>query len=84
MTKRNVCKGLSYLLTDYKVGDKVIIDIDPSEHSTTPHRRFQGKIGVVTEVGRRILKMTVMIGDKKKILQTKLNHIRPFNPGKSM
>jgi len=46
------------LLTDYKVGDKVIVDIDPAEHSTTPHRRFQGKIGVVTEVGRRILKVT--------------------------
>ncbi len=84
MTKRNVCRGLSYLLTDYKVGDKVIIDIDPTEHSTTPHRRFQGKIGIVMEVGRRILKVAVMIGDKQKILQTRLNHIRPFSEGKSM
>ena len=83
LTKHNVCKGLSYLLTEYKIGDKVIIDIDPSEHSTTPHRRFQGKVGVVLEVGRRILKVAVMIGDKKKILQTRLNHIKQFNGGKS-
>ena len=81
LTKHNVSKGLSYLLTEYKVGDKVIIDIDPTEHSTTPHRRFQGKVGVVMEVGRRILKVVVMIGDKKKILQTRLNHIKQFNGG---
>ena len=84
LTKHNVCKGFSYLLTEYKVGDKVIIDIDPTEHSTTPHRRFQGKVGVVMEVGRRILKVAVMIGDKKKILQTRLNHIKQFNGGKSV
>ena len=84
MTKRNVCRGLSYLLRNYEVGDKVIIDIDPTEHSTTPHRRFQGKIGIVMEVGRRILKVAVMIGDKQKILQTRLNHIRLFSEGKSM
>jgi large subunit ribosomal protein L21e len=79
LTKHNISKGLSYLLTEYKVGDKVIIDIDPAEHSTTPHRRFQGKVGVVLEVGRRILKVAVMIGNKKKILQTRLNHIKQFN-----
>ena len=84
LTKHNVSKGLSYLLTEYKVGDKVMIDIDPAEHSTTPHRRFQGKVGVVLEVGRRILKVAVMIGDKKKILQTRLNHIKQFNGGMSV
>ena len=79
MTKDNVVRGLSYLLIDYKVGDKVIVDIDPTEHNTTPHRRFQGKIGIVKEVGRRSLKIVVQISDKKqKILQTKLNHIKLF------
>ncbi|MFL6431603.1 MAG: 50S ribosomal protein L21 [Nitrososphaeraceae archaeon] len=79
MTKDNVVRGLSYLLIDYKVGDKVIVDIDPREHNTTPHRRFQGKIGIVKEVGRRSLKIVVQISDKKqKILQTKLNHIKLF------
>jgi large subunit ribosomal protein L21e len=79
MTKDNIVSGLSYLLIDYKVGDKVIIDIDPREHNTTPHRRFQGKIGVVKEVGKRSLKIVVQISEKKqKILQTRLNHIRLF------
>jgi large subunit ribosomal protein L21e len=79
MTKDNVLKGLSYLLTDYKVGDKVIVDIDSREHNSTPHRRFQGKIGVVSEVRKRSLKITVMFGKKQKILQTRLNHTKLFN-----
>jgi large subunit ribosomal protein L21e len=76
LTKRKVVRGVSYLLYDYKVGDKVVVHIDPREHNTTPHRRFHGKIGVIEEVGRRTIKVSVMIGDKKKILQTRFNHIK--------
>ena len=76
LTKSNVVRGISYLLYDYKVGDKVVVDVDPREHNTTPHRRFHGKIGVIEEVGKRTLKVSVMIGKKKKILQTRFNHIK--------
>jgi large subunit ribosomal protein L21e len=76
MTQDNVPKGLSYLLTKYSPGDKVIITIDPREHKTTPHRRYQGKVGVVAEVGRRTLKTVIVMGDKQKVLQTRLNHVR--------
>jgi large subunit ribosomal protein L21e len=76
LTKHNVVRGISYLLYDYKVGDKVVVSIDPREHNTTPNRKFHGKIGVVEEVGRRTLKVSVMIGDKKKIVQTRFNHIK--------
>jgi large subunit ribosomal protein L21e len=78
LTKDNVERGISYLLHDYKVGEKVVVDVDPREHKTTPHRRFHGRIGVVEEVGRRTLKVSVRIGDKKKILQTRFNHIKPL------
>ena len=77
LTKDKTARGVSFLLIDYKVGDKVIVDVDPTEHNTTPHRRFQGKVGIVEEVGRRTLKLAVMIGEKKKFLCTKLNHIKP-------
>ena len=78
LTKDNVVRGISYLLHDYKVGDKVIIDVDPREHDTTPHRRFHGRIGVVKEVRKRTLKIAVMFGDKEKIIQPRLNHIKPM------
>jgi large subunit ribosomal protein L21e len=78
LTKDNIVRGISYLLHDYKVGEKVVVDIDPREHNTTPHRRFHGRIGVVEEVGRRTLKVSVRFGDKKKMLQTRFNHIKPL------
>ena len=78
LTKSNKITGVSYLLIEYKPGDKVVIDIDPSEHNTMPHRRFQGKVGIIEQVGRRIVKVSVVFGSKPKYLQTKLNHIRPI------
>ncbi|HLG37181.1 MAG TPA: hypothetical protein VI338_03535 [Nitrososphaera sp.] len=78
LTKDNVVRGISYLLHDYKLGEKVVVDIDPREHNTTPHRRFHGRIGEVEGVGRRTLRVAVMFGDKKKILQTRFNHIKPL------
>ena len=79
LTKDNVVRGVSYLLHDYKVGDKVVVDVDPREHITTPHRRFHGRIGIVEEVGRRTLKVSVKFGDKTKFLQTRFNHIKPLS-----
>ena len=76
MTQNNVPKGLSYLLAEYNPGDKVIIVIDPREHRTTPHRRYHGKVRTVLQVGRRTLKTSVVIGNKEKILQTRLNHVK--------
>lgn len=71
-------RGLSYLLHDYKAGDKVVVDIDPSEHKGMPHRRFQGKVGVVDKVGRRMLLVKVNIGNKEKSVAARLNHIKPI------
>jgi large subunit ribosomal protein L21e len=78
LTKSNILRGISYLLIDYKIGDKVIVNIDPSEHSTMPQRRYQGKIGIIKEIGKRIIKVSVPIGNKEKILQTKRNHLKPL------
>lgn len=76
LTKDNILRGISYLLINYSVGDKVIIHIDPSEHKTMPHRRFNGKIGRILEIGKRIIKVSVIVGNKEKILHTKRNHIK--------
>jgi len=79
LTKSNILRGISYLLINYKIGDKVIINIDPSEHNTMPHRRYQGKIGIIQDIGKRIIKVSVPIGNKEKILQTKRNHLKPLS-----
>lgn len=71
-------RGLSHLLINYSVGDKVVVVIDPREHNTTPHRRFQGRVGQIKEIGRRTVKVGILVGEKQKLLQTKFNHIRPM------
>jgi len=78
MTKGNMPRGLSHLLINYSVGDKVVVVIDPREHNTTPHRRFQGRVGQIKEIGRRTVKVGIFVGEKQKLLQTKFNHIRPI------
>lgn len=77
LRKKSV-RGLSYLLHDYKAGEKVVVDIDPSEHKGMPHRRFQGKVGVVDKVGRRTLVVKVNIGNKEKSVAARLNHVKPI------
>lgn len=77
LTKDRV-RGLSYLLHEYKVGDRVSIMIDPSEHNGMPHRRFHGRVGIIEEVGRRTLRVRVRMGDKEKIVVGRLNHFKPL------
>lgn len=76
---RDTVRGLSYLLHEYKLGDRVVIDIDAREHKGMPHRRFQGKVGVVEAIGRRALRMRVRIGDKDKFVIARFAHVKPLS-----
>jgi len=75
---KDTIRGLSYLLHEYKIGDKVVIDIDAREHKGMPHRRFQGKVGVVEAIGRRALKIRVRIGEKDKMVIARVAHVKPL------
>jgi large subunit ribosomal protein L21e len=41
--------GLSRLLAQFELGDKVVINIDPAIQKGMPHKRFQGKVATVVE-----------------------------------
>lgn len=71
-------RGLSRLLYEYREGDKVVIDIDPTFISTAPHRRYQGKVGVVVGTRGRAYLVETYLGDKKKIIITTPEHLKPF------
>jgi large subunit ribosomal protein L21e len=68
-------KGLSSLLVEYSPHDKVVIKIDPAQVKGMPHRRFNGLVGTVTEVGRRGITIDVNVGDKVKKLIARKEHI---------
>ena len=68
-------KGLSSLLVEYSPDDKVVIKIDPAQVKGMPHRRFNGLVGTVTEVGRRAVTVDVKVGDKVKKLVARKEHV---------
>jgi len=70
-------RGFSRLLYEYKVGDRVHIDIDPTYIETAPHRRYQGKTGIVIGKRGRAYLIEVYLGDKRKIIITTPEHIKP-------
>ena len=77
LTKR-ATRGVSFLLRQYNVGDRVLIQIDSRQHKAMPHRRYHGKVGSVKEVGRRSVILNVKLGNKTKTLITRFDHIKPF------
>ena len=68
-------KGLSSLLVEYAPNDKVVIKIDPAQVKGMPHRRFNGLVGTVTEVGRRAVTVDVSVGNKVKKLVARKEHV---------
>ena len=68
-------KGLSSLLVEYSPNDKVVVKIDPAQVKGMPHRRFNGLVGTVTEVGRRTVTVDVNVGNKVKKLIARKEHV---------
>src|ERR671920_567243 len=69
LTKRNVLRGLSYLLVDYHVGDKGVIDIDSREHTTLPHRGCQDRVWGC-ELTDIIKKEVITLPQVKEVLES--------------
>jgi large subunit ribosomal protein L21e len=71
-------RGVSFLLYEYKVGERALVKIDSRQHKGMPHRRYHGKVGTIREVGRRTLILDIKLGKKTKTLITRLDHVKPF------
>ncbi len=71
-------KPLGYLLREYKVGDKVVISIDPATHKGQPHRRYHGKIGTIMEKRGKAYVIAVRDGGKVRKIIALPEHIKIF------
>jgi len=69
--------GLSKVLREYALGDRVLVRINPSIHKGMPHRRFHGKIGVVGERRGRAYVVNVSQGDAVKEIIVRPEHLEP-------
>jgi len=68
---------LSVILYDYKIGERVVIKIDPSVHKGMPFKRFHGKVGTIVEKRGRAYVILVRDGGKYKKIIARPEHIRP-------
>jgi len=70
--------GLSKILHEYKPGEKAVVKIDPSVHKGMPHRRYQGKIGVIVNKRGRSYVVQVTQGDATKEIIVRPEHLEPY------
>ena len=70
--------GLSRVLQSYKIGDRVVIMVEPSLHKAMPHRRFHGRIGIVKQRRGRSYIITVASGSIEKQVITRPEHLKLF------
>jgi large subunit ribosomal protein L21e len=72
-------KPLGYLLTEYRVGEKVVVDVDPSIPKGQPHRRYHGKIGTIVDKRGRAYIVSIRVGGKNKQIIALPEHLRRFS-----
>jgi len=78
LLKSKGVRGLSSILREYSPNDRVVIKIDPAQVKGMPHRRFNGLVGVVKDVGTRVLTIEVPVGEKTKVVIARKEHVSPL------
>jgi len=73
--------GLSRVLHEYEPGEKVVVKINPSVHRGMPHRRYQGKIGVIVDIRGRAYLVNVTQGKATKEIIVRPEHLKPYVGG---
>jgi large subunit ribosomal protein L21e len=69
-------RSLGYLLTDYSLGDKVLISIDPSFHKGQPYKRYHGKSGIISERRGEAYVINVQDGGKMRQIIARAEHLK--------
>ena len=71
--------NISRIMHDYSEGDSVAIVLDGGQQMGMPHRRFNGKTGVITGKQGRAWVIEVKDGHKAKKVVSRPEHLRPLN-----
>ncbi len=66
------------VLHPYDVGDRVAIVINGAQQMGMPHRRFQGRTGVITGMQGRAYIIAVKDGNMAKTVISRPEHLRPL------
>ena len=75
--------ALGRLLINYQPGQMVRISINPSVQKGMPHRRYQGRVGSISEKRGRSYVVQVSVGGKvPRQIIARPEHIEPMEPGR--
>ena len=70
--------NISRIMHNYSEGDCVAIVLDGGQQMGMPHRRFNGKTGVITGKQGRAWVIEVKDGNKAKKIVSRPEHLRPL------
>jgi len=62
-------------LQEFRIGEKVVINLNPSSHRGFPDPVFQGRVGEVIEKRGRAYVIEVKVGDKTKKIIAAPEHL---------
>ena len=69
---------INRVMHPYAEGDRVAIVLDGAQQKGLPHRRFQGKTGIITGIQGRAYVISVLDGDMQKTVVARPEHLRPI------
>ena len=70
--------NISRVIHDYSEGDRVAIVIDGGQQMGMPHRRFQGKTGLIKGQQGKAWVVSVKDGNMLKTVVARPEHLRPL------
>jgi large subunit ribosomal protein L21e len=70
---------LAKILHGYEAGEKVVVKIDSSVQRGIPHRRYQGRVGVIVSKRGRSYVVHVPQGDATKEIIVRPEHLAPYS-----
>ena len=73
--------GLSRILHDYQLGEKVVVQMNATVHKGMPHRRYHGKIGVIMDKRGRAYVINVAQGKAAREIIVRPEHLKPHVGG---
>lgn len=80
MSKRVRTRGLgsvNSVLIDYEIGQRVDVVINPGFHKGMPHRRYQGRTGIVADKRGRAIVVELKVDKATKTLIIRREHLQP-------
>ena len=69
---------LGRLLREYKLGEKATIIIEPSIHKGMPHKRYHGRVCVISGKRGSSYLVKLNIGSEERSLFVRPEHLRPI------